>query len=72
MTQPLWSIEAMTTAMQAVRSGVLPEAITGISIDSRTIKAGEAYFDGNAGDRLDAPKRLRHAACSASAVAAAS
>ncbi len=44
MTQPLWTIDAMVSAMQAARSGVLPEAITGISIDSRTIKNGEAYF----------------------------
>ncbi len=44
MTQPLWTIKAMATAMQAARSGVLPEAITGISIDSRTIKNGESYF----------------------------
>jgi UDP-N-acetylmuramoyl-tripeptide--D-alanyl-D-alanine ligase len=44
MTQPLWTIDAMAKAMQAARSGALPEAITGISIDSRTIAPGEAYF----------------------------
>jgi UDP-N-acetylmuramoyl-tripeptide--D-alanyl-D-alanine ligase len=42
--QPLWRIEAMAEAMRAARSGALPDAITGISIDSRTIAPGEAYF----------------------------
>ncbi|MEW6644033.1 MAG: UDP-N-acetylmuramoylalanyl-D-glutamyl-2,6-diaminopimelate--D-alanyl-D-alanine ligase [Pseudomonadota bacterium] len=42
--QPLWTIGEMADAMRAARSGPLPDAITGISIDSRTIKPGEAYF----------------------------
>ena len=41
---PLWTSQAMREAMQAAVSGVLPEAITGLSIDSRTIRPGEAYF----------------------------
>jgi UDP-N-acetylmuramoyl-tripeptide--D-alanyl-D-alanine ligase len=41
---PLWTSGAMATAMRAETRGGLPEAITGISIDSRTIKRGEAYF----------------------------
>ena len=45
MTQrPLWTIDAMATAMRAQRSGELPAGITGISIDSRTLAKGEAYF----------------------------
>jgi UDP-N-acetylmuramoyl-tripeptide--D-alanyl-D-alanine ligase len=44
MTQQLWSIAAMAEAMGAERVGPLPEGITGISIDSRTIAPGEAYF----------------------------
>jgi UDP-N-acetylmuramoyl-tripeptide--D-alanyl-D-alanine ligase len=44
MTEPLWTLEAMSAAMDAQRQGALPAAITGISIDSRTIKPGEAYF----------------------------
>jgi UDP-N-acetylmuramoyl-tripeptide--D-alanyl-D-alanine ligase len=42
--QPLWTVAAMADAMQAVRGGALPDAIGGISIDSRTVAPGEAYF----------------------------
>ncbi len=41
---PLWTVDAMATAMQAERAGALPQAVCGISIDSRTIAPGEAYF----------------------------
>ena len=41
---PLWTSAAMMAAMRAKANGVLPEAITGLSIDSRTIAPGEAYF----------------------------
>jgi UDP-N-acetylmuramoyl-tripeptide--D-alanyl-D-alanine ligase len=34
----------MAEAMRASIQGVLPEAVTGLSIDSRTISPGEAYF----------------------------
>jgi UDP-N-acetylmuramoyl-tripeptide--D-alanyl-D-alanine ligase len=44
MTAPLWKVDAMVAATRADRVGVLPDAITGISIDSRTVKAGEAFF----------------------------
>jgi UDP-N-acetylmuramoyl-tripeptide--D-alanyl-D-alanine ligase len=40
----LWTVDAMVEAMRAGRSGNLPDAITGLSIDSRTISTGEAYF----------------------------
>jgi len=40
----LWTSQAMAAAMHAEVSGALPEAVTGISIDSRTLKPGEAYF----------------------------
>ena len=43
-TKPLWSIDAMLGAMRASRSGALPDSITGISIDSRSVTPGEAYF----------------------------
>lgn len=43
-TQPLWTLDAMVAAMRAERRGALPATITGISIDSRTIAPGEAYF----------------------------
>jgi UDP-N-acetylmuramoyl-tripeptide--D-alanyl-D-alanine ligase len=41
---PLWTSAAMTAAMRAEVNRVLPEGITGLSIDSRTIAPGEAYF----------------------------
>jgi len=41
---PLWSSEAMAAAMRAEVRGALPDAVTGLSIDSRSIAPGEAYF----------------------------
>jgi UDP-N-acetylmuramoyl-tripeptide--D-alanyl-D-alanine ligase len=41
---PLWTSEAMRAAMCAEASGALPDAISGVSIDSRTLAPGEAYF----------------------------
>jgi UDP-N-acetylmuramoyl-tripeptide--D-alanyl-D-alanine ligase len=40
----LWTSAAMTAAMRAQVNGVLPDAVTGLSIDSRTVAPGEAYF----------------------------
>jgi UDP-N-acetylmuramoyl-tripeptide--D-alanyl-D-alanine ligase len=42
--QPLWSVEAMAQAMGAERAGALPDAVLGISIDTRSIVPGEAFF----------------------------
>ena len=44
MSAPLWTPEAMATAMRATMQGALPEAISGLSIDSRTVAPGDAYF----------------------------
>jgi UDP-N-acetylmuramoyl-tripeptide--D-alanyl-D-alanine ligase len=44
MSAPLWTSSDMAAAMRATESGALPNAITGLSIDSRTISPGEAYF----------------------------
>jgi UDP-N-acetylmuramoyl-tripeptide--D-alanyl-D-alanine ligase len=41
---PLWTSAAMQAAMRAEARGTLPEPVTGISIDTRTIQPGEAYF----------------------------
>ena len=41
---PLWTSHAMAEAMHASVNGTLPEGITGLSIDTRTIAPGEAYF----------------------------
>ena len=42
--RPLWTIEAMASAMGARREGPLPESVRGISIDSRSIGPSEAFF----------------------------
>ncbi len=41
---PLWTIDAMAAAMGAERQGALPQSVSGLSIDSRTIAPGEAFF----------------------------
>ena len=48
----LWTSGAMVDAMGGRPIGVLPQGITGISIDSRTLKPGEAFF-AIKGDALD-------------------
>ncbi|HVV63623.1 MAG TPA: Mur ligase domain-containing protein, partial [Pseudolabrys sp.] len=40
----LWSIEMMTAAMRAERRGTLPMETNGLSIDSRTLAKGDAFF----------------------------
>jgi UDP-N-acetylmuramoyl-tripeptide--D-alanyl-D-alanine ligase len=50
---PLWGVDRMSDAMRAERSGALPTGVTGVSIDSRTIARGEAFF-AIAGERHDA------------------
>ena len=44
MSTMLWTSDAMATAMRAATQGALPDGVTGLSIDSRTIAKGEAYF----------------------------
>jgi UDP-N-acetylmuramoyl-tripeptide--D-alanyl-D-alanine ligase len=41
---PLWTSSAMAEAMRASSNRALPDAVSGLSIDSRTIAPGEAYF----------------------------
>jgi UDP-N-acetylmuramoyl-tripeptide--D-alanyl-D-alanine ligase len=48
----LWTVEEMAGAMGAERQGALPQSISGISIDSRTIGRGQAFF-AIRGDRRD-------------------
>ncbi len=40
----LWTSKAMAEAMRAASNGALPDGVIGLSIDSRTIQPGEAYF----------------------------
>jgi UDP-N-acetylmuramoyl-tripeptide--D-alanyl-D-alanine ligase len=48
----LWTLDAMAKAMGAEPQGALPQSISGLSIDSRTVGPGEAFF-AIAGDRQD-------------------
>ncbi|HEY2756382.1 MAG TPA: UDP-N-acetylmuramoylalanyl-D-glutamyl-2,6-diaminopimelate--D-alanyl-D-alanine ligase [Pseudolabrys sp.] len=41
---PLWTIDAMAAAMRAEKSGALPPDTNGISIDSRSLGRGDAFF----------------------------
>jgi UDP-N-acetylmuramoyl-tripeptide--D-alanyl-D-alanine ligase len=40
----LWTIDDMAAAMGAERQGTLPRVVTGLSIDTRTVGEGEAFF----------------------------
>jgi UDP-N-acetylmuramoyl-tripeptide--D-alanyl-D-alanine ligase len=42
--QPLWTLDAMAQAMGAQHTGALPVSVNGISIDSRSVGAGDAFF----------------------------
>ena len=44
MSAQLWTVEAMAKAMGAVPQGPLPPSVPGLSIDTRTIQPGEAFF----------------------------
>ena len=44
MSEPLWTLEDMAPAMKAERAGALPRDVPGLSIDTRTIEPGEAFF----------------------------
>ena len=48
----LWTTRDLRAARHGRPMGNLPEGITGISIDSRTITSGEAFF-AIKGDRVD-------------------
>ena len=50
--EPLWETAAMAAAMSARPIGNLPKAVTGLSIDSRSLLPGEAFF-AIRGDRFD-------------------
>lgn len=44
MSAPLWSGDELVAAMAAHAEGPVPEAVTGISIDTRTLEPGDAFF----------------------------
>ena len=52
MTAPLWTFDDLVTATAGRPLGPDPESVTGISIDSRTVTPGDAFF-AIRGDRFD-------------------
>src|SRR5262249_57181411 len=40
----LWALDSMSGAMRAQGAGALPTGVNGISIDSRTLVKGDAFF----------------------------
>jgi UDP-N-acetylmuramoyl-tripeptide--D-alanyl-D-alanine ligase len=40
----LWTVDAMAAATGAERRGALPQSVSSLSIDSRTVAPGEAFF----------------------------
>ena len=40
----LWTLDDMAAAMRAAKSGALPAEVPGLSIDSRTLGKGDAFF----------------------------
>ncbi len=52
MTELLWETQVLIDAMQARPMGDLPQGVTGISIDTRTLRQGEAFF-AIKGERFD-------------------
>lgn len=44
MDKPLWTGESLLAALQARADGPVPAAVTGASIDTRTLEPGDAFF----------------------------
>lgn len=44
MSAPLWSGDELVAALGARADGTVPPAVTGISIDTRTLEPGDAFF----------------------------
>ncbi len=63
----LWEADAFLTAVEGRPVGGMPAGITGISIDSRTITKGEAFF-AIKGDRVDGHDYASVAAANGAAV----
>ncbi|WP_062204597.1 UDP-N-acetylmuramoylalanyl-D-glutamyl-2,6-diaminopimelate--D-alanyl-D-alanine ligase [Aureimonas sp. AU12] len=60
MTAPLWTGEAIAAATGARPIGTLPAAVTGVSIDTRSLQPGDAFF-AIRGDQFDGHAFLRQA-----------
>jgi UDP-N-acetylmuramoyl-tripeptide--D-alanyl-D-alanine ligase len=65
---PLWTLDAMVSAMGAQRQGTLPNAIRGVSIDSRSALSAEAFF-AIKGDNRDGHDFVKDALAAGAALA---
>jgi UDP-N-acetylmuramoyl-tripeptide--D-alanyl-D-alanine ligase len=63
----LWTTDDLIAAMGGRPFGNLPEGITGVSIDTRTLKPGEAFF-AIRGDRFDGHDFATHAMAAGASV----
>ncbi len=68
MTGPLWTFDAFVAAMRGRPTSTAAPQISGVSIDSRTVNPGEAFF-AIRGDRFDGHDYVGKAAAQGAAVA---
>ena len=66
--EPLWTAQTMAAAMRAETRGHLPAGVGGISIDSRSLRPGEAFF-AIKGDKHDGHDFVRAALSAGAALA---
>ena len=68
MAEALWTGEELLSAMGGSAGGAMPDCLTGISIDSRTLQPGELFF-AIKGDRTDGHDYLEDAFAAGAALA---
>ncbi|GGD92329.1 UDP-N-acetylmuramoyl-tripeptide--D-alanyl-D-alanine ligase [Aureimonas endophytica] len=67
MTEWLWEIDALIEALGGRAHGAMPAGITGLSIDTRSLRPGEAFF-AIKGDRVDGHSYLTAAGAAGASV----
>ncbi|MEF2074217.1 UDP-N-acetylmuramoylalanyl-D-glutamyl-2,6-diaminopimelate--D-alanyl-D-alanine ligase [Consotaella aegiceratis] len=67
MSETLWDMDAIVAATQGRPMGDVPAAVTGLSIDTRTLQDGEAFF-AIKGERFDGHSFLTAAAAAGASV----
>ncbi|MDX6805598.1 UDP-N-acetylmuramoylalanyl-D-glutamyl-2,6-diaminopimelate--D-alanyl-D-alanine ligase [Terrihabitans rhizophilus] len=68
MSEALWSGQEVRAALDGQARGDLPDAVTGVSIDSRTLTSGEAFF-AITGDKMDGHRFVAQALGNGAALA---
>ncbi|WP_152045939.1 UDP-N-acetylmuramoylalanyl-D-glutamyl-2,6-diaminopimelate--D-alanyl-D-alanine ligase [Aureimonas psammosilenae] len=67
MTAWLWEMDALVAALDGRAHGTMPEGVTGLSIDTRSLQPGDAYF-AIKGDRFDGHSFLTAAGAAGASV----